>query len=72
MVSHPGGFPGFSSQVSFLPVDGVGFVALTNSDGKYYALHDIQKRVYRDALGFQENADIVKYANPTVAKLISG
>jgi hypothetical protein len=53
-------------------VDGVGFVALTNSDGKYYALHDIQKRVYRDALGFQENADIVKYANPTVAKLISG
>ena len=59
-------------QVSFLPADGVGFVALTNSDGNYYALHDIQKRAYKDALGFQENADIVKYANLIVAKLISG
>jgi hypothetical protein len=71
MVSHPGGLPGFSSQVSFLPADGVGFVALANSDNKFYALHDIRQRVYKDALGFQEDVDIVKYANPTVAELIS-
>ena len=62
MISHGGAVPGFSAQVSFLPADGVGLVALANGDGKYQALLDIQTRVYRDSLGLQEDVDLTKYA----------
>jgi len=59
LVAHGGMIPGFASQVSFLPGDGVGLVALVNGDGKHKALLDIQQRVYTDSLGLQENANEV-------------
>jgi hypothetical protein len=62
MISHGGAVPGFSAQVSFLPTDGVGLVALANGDGKHQALLDIQTRVYREFLGLQEDVDKTKYA----------
>jgi len=59
LVTHGGMIPGLGSQVSFLPMDGVGLVALVNGDGKYRALLDIQKRVYMEDLGLQENVNAV-------------
>ena len=62
--------PGFGSQVSFLPMDGVGLVALVNGDGKYRALLDIQERVYMEGLGLQEHVNAVEYANPSTSRLM--
>jgi hypothetical protein len=60
MVTHGGNLPGFSAQISYLPIDGVGLVALINGDGKYKALLDIQNRVYMDTMGLKYNINAIK------------
>lgn len=57
IISHGGSLPGFSTLISYLPMSGVGLVALANGDGKHKALLDIQNRIYKVALCLNDNMD---------------
>lgn len=50
IVSHDGGLPGTSSQVAFLPGDGVGVVVLSNTSNRGTQTSDILHRILKELL----------------------
>ncbi|KAI0821223.1 beta-lactamase/transpeptidase-like protein [Irpex lacteus] len=51
IVSHDGGLPGTSSQVAFLPGDGVGVVVLSNTSNRGTQTSDILYRILEELFG---------------------
>lgn len=58
MVSHGGGLPGFLTDVTFLPSDGIGIVTFANTDGSHNAETLLPIRIIDDYLELKHSFEL--------------
>ena len=58
MIGHGGGLPGFLTDVSLLPNDGLGLVTFTNADGAHAALSLLPTRIIEDYLSLNHSFEL--------------
>ncbi|TFY81752.1 hypothetical protein EWM64_g2261, partial [Hericium alpestre] len=69
VVEHSGGIPGFSTQIAFLPSSGIGIVALSNADMKFFPIVELPQRIIRDI--YNLTASTVTAPAPSAAPNLS-
>ncbi|OBZ74859.1 Penicillin-binding protein 4* [Grifola frondosa] len=63
-LSHGGGLPGFLTNVVLFPSDGLGIVALVNSDGPHGIQDIVPSRILADLLGLHQPSPLASNDRP--------